>query len=118
MITTLSQYLNNLGVSHWEGVKRILRYVRGTTSIKLTYGTEQHNLIGYTDADRLHNLIAMRSQAMHSYLMVGQLAGVPKSRALSQHQPQKQSMLWQHMQQRKPFGCKKSQLSYFLLTMN
>jgi len=50
-ITTLSQYLNNLGVSHWEGVKRILRYVCGTTTVKLTYGIEQHNLIGYTDAD-------------------------------------------------------------------
>src|SRR6266404_1876525 len=47
-ITTLSQYLNNLGVSHWEGVKRILRYVCGTTTVKLTYGVEQHNLIGYT----------------------------------------------------------------------
>src|SRR6266404_5354029 len=42
-ITTLSQYLNNLGVSHWEGVKRILRYVCGTTTVKLTYGVEQHN---------------------------------------------------------------------------
>ncbi len=51
-ITTLSQYLNNPGVSHWEGVTRILRYVCGTTTAKLTYGIEQHNLIGYTDADR------------------------------------------------------------------
>src|SRR6267378_1401843 len=30
-ITMLSQYLNNPGVSHWEGVKRILQYVCGTS---------------------------------------------------------------------------------------
>src|SRR6266404_2334420 len=51
MITTLSQFLNNPGVSHWEGVKCILCYVSGTTSVKLTYGIDHHNLIGYTDTN-------------------------------------------------------------------
>ncbi len=50
-ITTLSQFLNNPGVPHWEGVKQIMRYIIGIKSYELTYGTDQHSLIGYADVD-------------------------------------------------------------------
>jgi hypothetical protein len=51
VISTLSQFLENLGELHWDAVKRILRYLLGTRHLELTYGSEQHDLIGYTDAD-------------------------------------------------------------------
>ena len=36
---------------HWEGVKRVFRYLSGTKNWKLTYGTTNNQLEGYTDAD-------------------------------------------------------------------
>jgi len=50
-VSTLSQFLENPGEAHWEVVKRVYRYLSGTCNIALTYGGEQHGLIGYTDAD-------------------------------------------------------------------
>ena len=50
-ISTLSQFLENPGLVHWEAVKRVLRYLSGTKTHALTYGNERHDLLGYTDAD-------------------------------------------------------------------
>ena len=50
-VTTLSQFLENPGVGHWEGVKRIFRYLAGTRDVALTFGREHHDLQGFTDAD-------------------------------------------------------------------
>ena len=50
-ISTLSQFLENPGLIHWEAVKHILRYLSSTKTHALTYGNERHDLYGYTDAD-------------------------------------------------------------------
>ena len=50
-VSTLSQFLDNPGEAHWEAVKRVFRYLAGTKHLALTYGEEQHDLVGYTDAD-------------------------------------------------------------------
>jgi len=50
-VSILSQFLDNLGEAHWEGVKRIFCYLAGTKDRTLTYGEERHELLGYTDAD-------------------------------------------------------------------
>ena len=50
-MSTLSQFLDNLGEAHWEGVKRIFHYLVGMKDHMLTYREERHDLIGYTDAD-------------------------------------------------------------------
>jgi hypothetical protein len=50
-ISTLSRFLNNPGSIHWEAVKHIFCYLAGTRDCALTYGSEQHDLTGYTDAD-------------------------------------------------------------------
>jgi hypothetical protein len=51
-VSTLSQFLDNLGEAHWEAVKHIFRYLKGMRDHTLTYGMERQELHGYTDADR------------------------------------------------------------------
>ena len=56
-ITTLSQFLENLGRTHWQAGLRVLRYLKGTADYALTYGFEdgvgmpEGKPVGYTDAD-------------------------------------------------------------------
>ena len=50
-VSALSRFLDNPGQIHWEAVKRVFRYLAGTKDFTLIYGREQHDLIGYTDAD-------------------------------------------------------------------
>ena len=50
-VSTLSQFLDNLGRAHWEAVKHIFWYLSGTRDLELTYGVERHDLLGYTDTD-------------------------------------------------------------------
>ena len=50
-VSTLSQFLDNLGEAHWEAVKHVFRYLKGTRDHALTYGTEKQDLHGYTNAD-------------------------------------------------------------------
>ena len=50
-VSLLAQFMDNPGRVHWEAVKRIFRYLSGTKNWKLTYGTTDNGLEGYTDAD-------------------------------------------------------------------
>jgi Reverse transcriptase (RNA-dependent DNA polymerase) len=51
-VSTLSQFLNKPGSIHWEAAKWVIWYLAGMKDINLMYGTECHNLPGFTDADR------------------------------------------------------------------
>jgi len=50
-VSTLSQFLENLGEAHWQAVKRVFHYLAGMRTIVLTYGGEWEDLHRYTDAD-------------------------------------------------------------------
>jgi len=50
-VSCLSQFLENIGETHWQAVKHVFRYLAGIWGQALTYGTEQHELQGYTDTD-------------------------------------------------------------------
>ena len=47
----VSRFLSNPGKDHWEAVKWILRYLRGTSRLCLCFGSGEPVLDGYTDAD-------------------------------------------------------------------
>ena len=40
-ISTVAQFLDNLGWAHWEAVKRIFRYLLRMKNLQLTYGGEE-----------------------------------------------------------------------------
>ena len=50
-VSLLSQFLENLGEVHWNTVKQVLKYLKGTKDHKLTLGLSQNGLVGYADAD-------------------------------------------------------------------
>nr|GFC47147.1 retrovirus-related Pol polyprotein from transposon TNT 1-94 [Tanacetum cinerariifolium] len=53
-VSIVSKYLANLGKKHWEAVKWILKYLRGTANVGLIYGTNRGNhkdVIGFVDSD-------------------------------------------------------------------
>ena len=51
-VNQLSRYNTNPGSSHWQAVKHLMRYLRGTSSMKLKYFSSGDNkIVGYSDAD-------------------------------------------------------------------
>ena len=50
-VSELSKFSQNPGVPHWEGVKRVLRYVSGTVGEGLLYKRgAQVEVMGYSDS--------------------------------------------------------------------
>ncbi|GKB50687.1 hypothetical protein Tco_0901440 [Tanacetum coccineum] len=53
-VSVVRRYLANPGKNHWEAVKWILKYLRGTANVGLVYGTDHGNhvdAIGFVDSD-------------------------------------------------------------------
>ena len=50
-ISTVSQHMARPGWSHWMAVKRIMRYLKGTSHMRLQLGGGHIRLMGYCDAD-------------------------------------------------------------------
>ena len=55
-VAVVSRFLSNLGQLHWEVVKWIMRYLQGTSKLKLTFGSGKPILVGYTDSDMVGNV--------------------------------------------------------------
>ncbi|PKI76596.1 hypothetical protein CRG98_002905 [Punica granatum] len=55
-IGVVSRFLSNPGKEHWNAVKWILRYLRGTSKVCLHFGTGKPELVGYTDADMVGDI--------------------------------------------------------------
>lgn len=50
-VTALSQFMQNPGHLHWEAVKRVLQYLKGTRKLWLVYSSKRKGLQGYLDTD-------------------------------------------------------------------
>ena len=51
----VARFSDNPGQPHWEAVKRIFQYLKGTRDHWLVYGDQDHSISGYTDADGMSN---------------------------------------------------------------
>ena len=51
-VALLSQFLENPGVTHWNGVRHVYRYLLGTKNLQLIFGQMDESIQGYTDTDR------------------------------------------------------------------
>jgi hypothetical protein len=50
-VGVVSRYMNNPGKEHWEVVKWILRYLRGTATHALCFGGSNTFIQGHVDSD-------------------------------------------------------------------
>ncbi|RVW26208.1 Retrovirus-related Pol polyprotein from transposon TNT 1-94 [Vitis vinifera] len=66
-VGVVSRFLSNPGRLHWEAVKWIMRYLRGTSKLKLTFGSGKPVLVGYTDSNMVGDVDNRRSTS--GYLM-------------------------------------------------
>ena len=69
----LSRYISKYNTEHWKAAKHLLRYIRGTTDLCLTFNKENSNRIalGYADADWGGDLDTRRSTTGYIFKVYG-----------------------------------------------
>ncbi|GKC02760.1 hypothetical protein Tco_0994370 [Tanacetum coccineum] len=73
-VSVVSRYLANPGKNHWEAVKWILKYLRGTANVGLMYGTDRGNHVDVTDfvdSNYAKDLDKGRSITGYAFLLQG-----------------------------------------------
>ncbi|KAL0309050.1 UNVERIFIED_CONTAM: Retrovirus-related Pol polyprotein from transposon TNT 1-94 [Sesamum radiatum] len=64
----VSRYRRNPGPEHWVAVKRILRYLKGTSDLALCYHGGSLRLVGYSDADGSADRDERKSTSGYAFL--------------------------------------------------
>ena len=67
----VSRYQSNPGPVHWQAVKRIFRYLRGTSDLILCYQGGDSRLRGYSDADWASDRDEHKSTTGYAFLLSG-----------------------------------------------
>jgi hypothetical protein len=70
-VGVVSRYMNNPGKEHWEAVKWILRYLRGTSTHALCFGGSDIVLQGYVDSDMEGDKDSRRSTTGYVFTVGG-----------------------------------------------
>ncbi|KAI4334907.1 hypothetical protein L6164_013609 [Bauhinia variegata] len=70
-IGVVSRYLSNPGKEHWQAVKWILRYLKGTSRFCLCFGAGKPVLDGYTDADMVGDVDSRKSTSGYMMTFAG-----------------------------------------------
>ena len=70
-VGVVSRYMNNPSKEHWEEVKWILRYLRGTATHALCFGGSDTFLQGYVDLDMEGDKDSRRSSIGYVFIIGG-----------------------------------------------
>ena len=70
-VGVVSKYMANPGKEHWEAVKWLLRYLRGTSSTSLCFGKGNVTLQGFVDADLGGDVDSSKSTSGYIYTIGG-----------------------------------------------
>jgi len=63
VVLALTQFSHRPSKPHWEATKHVIRYLKGTKDLELTYGTSNDRIIRYTDTDH--------ASQYHQHLILG-----------------------------------------------
>jgi hypothetical protein len=68
----LGRYQKIPDISHWNGIKKVLRYIQGTTGLMLTYErSDSLEIVGYLDSDFTGCLDTDRSMSGYIFKLAG-----------------------------------------------
>jgi hypothetical protein len=68
----LGRYQKSPGISHWNGIKKALRYIQGTKCLILTYKrSDSLKIVGYSDLDFVDCLDTDRSTSGYVFKLAG-----------------------------------------------
>ncbi|XP_075521131.1 secreted RxLR effector protein 161-like [Primulina tabacum] len=74
----VSRFMSKPGKMHWETVKWVMRYLKGSVNQFLVYGEGQtttgNELMGYVDADYAGDLDKRRSFSGYTFILYGNLS--------------------------------------------
>jgi hypothetical protein len=70
-VNLLAQAAKNPGHVHWEALKHVVRYLKGTRDYRLTWGTSKTGLVAYSDASHASEDIRYKSMNGYVFLIDG-----------------------------------------------
>ncbi|GKD70219.1 retrovirus-related pol polyprotein from transposon TNT 1-94 [Tanacetum coccineum] len=70
-VGVVSRYMAEPGREHWEAVKRILRYIKGTSDVALCFGDSDLIVTGYVDSDYAGDLDGSKSTTGYVFTLSG-----------------------------------------------
>lgn len=70
-VGVVSRFLSNPGKEHWNAVKWIMRYLRGTSKLKLSFGMENVQLVAYSDSDLAGDIDTRKSTSGYLIKLCG-----------------------------------------------
>ncbi|KAL0294332.1 UNVERIFIED_CONTAM: Secreted RxLR effector protein [Sesamum angustifolium] len=72
-ISCLSRYMSNLGPSHWEALKRLLRYLNGSDNYGITFSKNPQgaSLVGYVDSNYANDRNNRKSTTSYVFTLCG-----------------------------------------------
>ena len=65
-----SRYIASPGREHWNTIKRILRYIKGTSDAALCYGGSEFTVRGYVDSDFAGDLEKRKSTTSYMFIII------------------------------------------------
>ena len=74
VVSVVSRFMHNPDKAHWEAIKLILRYLKGSSEISLVFGQHKADpggVVGYVDADYGGDLDRRRSLSAYIFTLCG-----------------------------------------------
>ena len=73
-VDVVSKYMANPGKEHWNAVKWILRYLKGTKDLGILFERkhESESVVGYVDSDFAGDLDKRRSTTCYVYILASE----------------------------------------------
>ncbi|MCO5573090.1 hypothetical protein L7F22_026855 [Adiantum nelumboides] len=70
-VGVVSRYMANSGRKHWDAMKHVFRYLKGSASKCLRFGNNDTSIVGYTDLDYAGCVDTRRSTSGYVFLFAG-----------------------------------------------
>ncbi|RDX71499.1 hypothetical protein CR513_49143, partial [Mucuna pruriens] len=70
-VGVVSKFMGNPGGEHWNAIKRILRYIKGTSGVALCYGGSELLVRGYVDSDFAGDVDKRKSTTGYVFTIAG-----------------------------------------------